>query len=294
MRIAVTGRTGQVARSLEELSRLTPGLDVVLLGRPDFDLVDPESVRKAILSAVPDIVVSAAAYTAVDKAEDDKELAFKVNALGAGYVAACAEEAGAAVVHLSTDYVFDGTKDGPYIESDPPLPLGIYGSTKLAGEQAVLRANSRALILRTAWVYSPFGKNFVKTMLMLAQDRDEISVVSDQIGSPTSALDIAEAIAMVAKRLESDRSFDQFGVYNLVGTGSVSWSGFARQIFEVSQMLGGPRATVTDIPTSAYPTAARRPANSRLCTDKFALTFDHRLPDWRSSVRTVIERLIAG
>ncbi|RWD49471.1 MAG: dTDP-4-dehydrorhamnose reductase, partial [Mesorhizobium sp.] len=192
MRLAVTGREGQVAASLIE--RGGRDVEVVAIGRPALDLTRPETIFAALEAVRPDIVVAAAAYTAVDQAEDEKDLAFAINAAGAGKVAEAAAKLCVPVVQLSTDYVFDGTKDGAYVETDATAPLGVYGASKLAGEEAVAAANPRHLILRTAWVYSPFGKNFVKTMLRLAADRDEISVVADQWGNPTSALDTADAI----------------------------------------------------------------------------------------------------
>ncbi|RUV09947.1 dTDP-4-dehydrorhamnose reductase, partial [Mesorhizobium sp. M7A.T.Ca.TU.009.01.3.1] len=194
MRLVVTGRDGQVAASLLEAGQAAAGVEVIAIGRPQLDLARPDTVIEAIAAAKPDIVVSAAAYTAVDQAEDEPDLAFAVNAAGAGEVAQAASRLGVPVIHLSTDYVFDGTKDAAYVETDATAPRSVYGASKLAGEQAVASANPRHLILRTAWVYSPFGKNFVKTMLRLAADRDEIAVVADQWGNPTSALDIADAI----------------------------------------------------------------------------------------------------
>jgi dTDP-4-dehydrorhamnose reductase len=206
-------------------------------------------------------------------------------------VAEAAARLGVPVIHLSTDYVFDGTKDGAYVETDPTAPLGVYGASKLAGEEAVATANPRHLILRTAWVYSPFGNNFVKTMLRLAASRDEISVVADQWGNPTSALDIAEAILHAAARLQTDRNFAAFGVYHLAGGGETNWSGFARHILDTSRAFGGPHASVRDIATSDYPTKARRPANSRLSSAKFAGVFGWQAPGWRVSAESVVRRL---
>ncbi|WP_434721746.1 dTDP-4-dehydrorhamnose reductase [Mesorhizobium sp. RIZ17] len=294
MRLAVTGREGQVAASLVETARGSNGLEVVAVGRPELDLARPDTVFAALEAARPDIVVSAAAYTAVDQAEDEKELAFAVNATGAGKVAEAAARLGVPVIHLSTDYVFDGTKDGAYVETDPTAPLGVYGASKLAGEEAVAAANPRHLILRTAWVYSPFGNNFVKTMLRLAASRDEISVVADQWGNPTSALDIAEAILHAAARLQADRNFAAFGVYHLAGGGETNWSGFARHILDTSRAFGGPHASVRDIATADYPTKARRPQNSRLSSAKFEGVFGWKAPGWRVSVESVVRRLGEG
>ncbi|UCI25311.1 dTDP-4-dehydrorhamnose reductase [Mesorhizobium sp. B2-8-5] len=293
MRLAVTGREGQVAASLVEAARGRDDVEVVAVGRPVLDLARPDTVFAALEAARPDIVVSAAAYTAVDQAEDEKDLAFAVNATGAGKVAEAAARLGVPVIHLSTDYVFDGTKNGAYVETDPTAPLGVYGASKLAGEEAVAAANSRHLILRTAWVYSPFGRNFVKTMLRLASERDEIAVVADQWGNPTSAHDIAEAILHAAAKLVDDSNFAAFGVYHLAGTGEINWSGFARHILDTSQALGGPHARILDIATADYPTKARRPANSRLSSAKSAAAFRWTAPDWRESTGAAVGRIVA-
>ena len=293
MRLLVTGREGQVARSLAERATGRSDVELVFLGRPELDLARGETIAPAIAAARPDIVVSAAAYTAVDQAEDEPEIAYAVNVGGAGEVARAAASAGAPVIHLSTDYVFDGTLNRPYREDDPTGPQGVYGASKLAGEGAVAAANSRHLILRTAWVYSPFGKNFVKTMLRLAADRDEVSVVADQIGNPTSALNIADAVLAVAGRLVDDPRFDRWGIYHLAGSGEASWADFAEEIFRASRALGGPSALVRRIATSDYPTKARRPRNSRLDTNSFMQVFDRVAPEWRESVRSVVAVALA-
>ncbi|PBC24094.1 MULTISPECIES: dTDP-4-dehydrorhamnose reductase [unclassified Mesorhizobium] len=290
MRLVVTGREGQVVSSLLEAGQLA-GVDVIAIGRPQLDLANPDTVIEAIAAAKPDIVVSAAAYTAVDQAEDEPDLAFRVNAVGAGKVAEAAGRLGVPVIHLSTDYVFDGSASGDYVETDATAPASVYGASKLAGEQAVASANPRHLILRTAWVYSPFGKNFVKTMLRLAADRDEIAVVADQWGNPTSALDIADAVLHAAAQLHGNKSFAAFGVYHLAGTGEANWSGFARHILDTSLAFGGPWARVRDIATMDYPTKARRPANSRLSSAKFASAFGWNAPDWRQSTEAVVRSL---
>ncbi|MGX5840651.1 dTDP-4-dehydrorhamnose reductase [Mesorhizobium sp. ArgA1] len=292
MRLVVTGRDGQVAASLLEAGKARDGIEVIAVGRPTLDLARPDTVFDALAAARPDIVVSAAAYTAVDQAEDEPDLAFAVNAVGAGKVAEAAARLGIPVIHLSTDYVFDGSKDGAYFETDATAPLGVYGASKLAGELAVAAANPRHLILRTAWVYSPFGKNFVKTMLRLAGDRDEIAVVADQWGNPTSALDIADAILHAAAMLRGD--FGGYGIYHLAGTGETNWSGFARHILDTSARHGGPTARVRDIATSDYPAKARRPANSRLSTARFSAMFGWAVPEWHVSAQIVICCLAEG
>lgn len=292
MKILVTGREGQVVQSLLEKASQCPDLEVLSLGRPELDITKPETVRSAIEAIKPDLVVSAAAYTAVDLAEDEEELAFAVNATGAEAVAEAAKTWGVPIIHLSTDYVFAGDADEPYTESDATGPRSIYGSSKLEGERLVARANPQHIILRTAWVYSPFGKNFVKTMLKLAETRDALSVVSDQWGNPTSALDIADSIIKVVDHLAATPDFSAYGVYHVAGTGDTNWSGFARAIFSESAELGGPTATVADIATADYPTKAARPANSRLSTAKFRQVFNWSVPHWQSSLRDVVAKLV--
>lgn len=292
MRIAVTGREGQVVSSLVERARLDPSVEILPLGRPALDLTQPETVHEAIRADRPDLVVSAAAYTAVDQAEDEPDIARSINATGAGAVAQAAADIGVPVIHLSTDYVFSGDGERPYTENDPTGPQGVYGRTKLEGELAVAAANPCHLIVRTAWVYSPFGKNFVKTMLRLAQDRDSLSVVADQWGNPTSAIDIADGILVAAKRLRAEPQFDAFGVYHLAGMGSTNWSTFARAIFAASRDLQGPFAEVKDILTSEYPTKARRPLNSRLSSERFHEVFNWRAPAWEQSTASTVERLL--
>jgi dTDP-4-dehydrorhamnose reductase len=292
VRLVVTGRDGQVAQSLAE--RATGDVEVVRVGRPQLDLARPETIAPALAAARPDVVISAAAYTAVDRAEDERDLAFAINAEGAGKVAEAAARIGVPVIHLSTDYVFDGEAEAPYDEDHRPDPRSVYGASKLAGEKAVAEANPHHLILRTAWVYSPFGANFVKTMLRLAADREEIAVVADQWGNPTSALDIADGILLAASALRRPGSFSAFGVYHLAGTGAINWSGFARHVLETSARIGGSHACVREIATAEYPTKARRPANSRLSTEKFATIFGWRAPEWRRSTEEVVRRLVTG
>ncbi|ANT50597.1 dTDP-4-dehydrorhamnose reductase [Mesorhizobium amorphae] len=294
MRLVVTGREGQVVTSLSEVARAVTGVEVIAVGRPALDLARPETVFEALAAADPDIIVSAAAYTAVDQAEDEPDLAFTVNAVGAGKVAEAAARLGVPVIHLSTDYVFDGAKDGAYVETDATGPCNIYGASKLAGELAVAAANPRHLILRTAWAYSPFGRNFVKTMLRLASERDEIRVVADQWGNPTSALDIADAVVHAAAMLQGDNNFAACGVYHLAGSGETNWSGFARHILDTSRAFGGPYARVTDIATNDDATKAKRPGNSRLSSAKFTAIFGWTAPDWRQSTQAVVSRLLIG
>lgn len=292
MRVVVTGREGQVVRSLIERGALA-GVTIVPLGRPSLDLAGPPDVIAAAIAAeAPDVVVSAAAYTAVDKAESERDLAFAINEGGSRAIAAAARDARVPLIHLSTDYVFDGSSDRPYVEADATAPNGVYGASKLAGEQAVLACQPNSAVLRTAWVYSPFGSNFVKTMLTLAGDRDEISVVADQRGNPTSALDIADGVLAVARNLHEGSDPTLRGLFHMSGTGEATWAEFAEAIFAASEDLGGPTARVKHIATSDYPTAAKRPGNSRLNTDKLASAHGVRLPEWRQSLKDVVTRLL--
>ena len=283
MKILVTGRSGQVATSLLALS--CTSVEVVALGRPNLDITNRASLDRAIAAHRPDVVVSAAAYTAVDRAEVDEAAAFAANRDGAGHVAAAAAAADLPVIHLSTDYVFSGTKTTAYVEVDPTGPASVYGRSKRAGELAVLAANPDTAVLRTAWVYSPHGANFLKTMLRLAGDRDVVRVVGDQHGTPTYAPDIAEAIVIVAQRMvnESDAE-DGRGIFHLVATGTTNWADFAREIFRQSAMHGGPDAAVQVIGTADYPTPAPRPANSCLDTRRFESVFQHKLPQWQDGI----------
>lgn len=293
MRIAVTGHTGQVVTSLIERGAAA-GHEIVPLGRPELDLAtaSPASVARTIAMARPDVIVSAAAYTAVDKAESEPDLAYAVNAAGAGHVAAAAAALGVPVVHLSTDYVFSGTKLAPYEEGDPTGPQGVYGASKLAGELAMLAAQPNAAILRTAWVYSAFGGNFVKTMLRLAETRDEVGVAADQFGNPTCALDIADAVlAVAANLLRSDDPMLR-GVFHMTGSGETHWAAFAEAIFDASARRGGPTAQVRAITTADYPTPAHRPVNSRLDCAKLLQNHGILLPKWQDSLQPVIDRLL--
>jgi dTDP-4-dehydrorhamnose reductase len=292
MRIVVTGKSGQVSMALAERAP-EHGVALVQVGRPEFDLLTAEAGLDAIAAAKPDAIISAAAYTAVDKAEIDQDTARAVNADGPRALARLAADLAVPLIHLSTDYVFDGTKASPYAESDRTNPLGVYGATKLAGEIALAAGTPNHVILRTAWVYSPFGANFLKTMLRLGGERSELRVVDDQLGNPTSALDLAEAILKVAENL-IERPADQSlrGVFHMTGTGKASWADFARAIFGASAELGGPSPIVTRIRTADYPTSARRPANSRLSNDKLKQLHGVVLPDWRSSTQATVRRLV--
>jgi dTDP-4-dehydrorhamnose reductase len=292
MRIIVIGQQGQVARALAERAS-AHGATTVLLGRPKLDLADPSGIEDILRETGGDLIVNAAAYTAVDQAEKEPELAQAINGIGPGVVAGAAAAMAIPVIHISTDYVFDGTLDRPYRESDPVNPLGVYGSSKLMGEQAVASEAEDHVILRTAWVYSPFGKNFVKTMLRLSAEREELGVVGDQVGSPTSALDIADGILGIGRKLlgnPEDRRLR--GLFHMAGSGTASWADFAAEIFAFSTRLGSPAAKVRPITTAEYPTPAKRPANSRLDCTKLANAYDITLPPWQRSLSECVERLL--
>ena len=292
MRVAVTGRDGQVVRSLIERAAESD-IEIVTLGRPAFDLAGRAQDIIAALEAVrPDAIVSAGAYTQVDRAESESDVAFAVNCDGPRAVAEAAAKLDVPLIHLSTDYVFDGASANPYAEDDPTNPTGVYGASKLAGEQAVLRAHDNCAVLRTAWVYSPFAANFIKTMLRLAGERDEVSVVADQHGNPTSALDIADGILRVAANLRDNGGRALRGTFHMTGQGSATWAELAEAAFAFSAEAGGPSAHVRRIGTADYPTAARRPLNSQLDSSKLARVHGVRLPEWRASSKEVVRRLV--
>lgn len=286
MKVLVLGREGQLARSLAERAAEFPDLQLAFTSRADADLSSSGSAARFIIAARPDLIVNTAAYTAVDKAEEEPALAFRINGEGPGEAAAAARHVGAAIIHVSTDYVFDGTSSSPYDEEAEPNPLNVYGRSKLAGEEAVRAANPHHLILRTAWVYSPFGRNFVKAMVGAAQDRHELSVVSDQYGCPTSALDLAAAILRIARDCEG------FGeTYHLAGSGSAAWSDLASEVMANCRRAGLPAAQIRPITTADWPTKAVRPASTILDCAKIERTLDIRLLDWRESVAATVDRL---
>jgi dTDP-4-dehydrorhamnose reductase len=291
MRVLVTGREGQLVRSLIERAQSADDIEIIAAGRPQADMELPGSIGRAIAEAAPDVVINAAAYTAVDRAEDEPDRAFRINAVAAGEAAEAARGAGAPIIQISTDYVFDGNSSQPYAEDDPTGPIGAYGRTKLDGEVRVRVATPDHLILRTAWVYSPFGGNFLKTMMTVAQRNPVVRVVADQQGNPSSALDLADGLLAILDRW---RDGDRTGVgetYHLAGSGDTNWAEFARSIFEECRALGLPAAEVSPITTGEWPTKAARPANSRLDCSKFAMHFNYRMPEWRQSARDIVRRL---
>lgn len=291
MRIAVTGRAGQLVTSLLERAA---DIDVVAVGRPELDLRERQSVLNALVGANADVIINAAAYTAVDKAETEPDVAMRVNADGAAFVAEAAASLGVPLLHVSTDYVFEGTLDRPYREDDPTGPTGAYGRSKLAGEERIAAIHPDHAILRTAWVYSPFGVNFVRTMLRLGESRSEVGVVADQWGNPTSALDIADALIAIAKKLAVDPDPALRGVFHLSGQGDATWADVAGAAFEAAAQYGRPAVRVRPITTADYPTPARRPANSRLDNTKSKQRFGLSLPHWRPSLTSCVERILGS
>lgn len=282
-----------MAQSLAALDAVDR-LAIVALGRPDLDITDRRSVQRVMVRERPDIVVNAAAYTAVDKAESEPEPAFAVNRDGAYNVAATAADAGCPLIHISTDYVFSGKKNTPYDERDPTKPATVYGRSKLEGEWAVERANCAHVILRTSWVHSPYGSNFVKTMLRLARERGLVRVVADQWGAPTYAPDIAGGISVILQRVAAEPQGQEWrGVFHVAAGGETTWAGFAEAVFKESARRNGPAALVEAITTAEYPTPARRPANSRLDSSRYRQTFGSHLPDWRDGVRRCVAALSA-
>lgn len=293
-RYLITGRDGQVVQSL--LARCNKeenaAIELIAVGRPVLDLSQPTTIKSAIDDINPDLIISAAAYTAVDQAENDEDTAKLVNGKGPLALAQAADSRHIPIIHLSTDYVFDGTKTTPYVEEDSVAPLGAYGRSKLEGERYLLNTSDNVAILRTAWVYSPYGKNFVKTMLRVAETKERISIVDDQVGNPTSALDIADAILSVASNLLSDKAPQLRGVFHMTGRGEASWADFAEEIFNISQKEAGPSAVVQRIATKDYPTPTKRPLNSRLNNEKLVSVHGVRLPDWRHSTYDVVPHLV--
>jgi len=287
MKILLAGGSGQLAQELQPI--LLYSGEIIAVDRTRLDLSRPESIRQAMAEIQPDLVVNAGAYTAVDKAESEPELANAVNGIAPGILAEECEKLGASLIHFSTDYVFDGSHGSAYLETDSTNPLGTYGKSKLAGEEAIRKAGNRHIIIRTAWVYGNGGKgNFVKTMLRLGKEREEIRVVADQIGSPTWTRDLAEAISQIIPLLGSET----FGTYQYTNSGVCSWYDFAIAIFEEAAKLGLPLKVQRVIPitTSEYPTPAKRPAFSVLSTVKISALLGTHPPHWRQGLRQMLAR----
>jgi len=289
--ILVTGGQGQVGLELTALQWPT-GFNLVTPTRTELDIASADSVKAYFAGKSFAAVINTAAYTAVDKAESDIGVAFGINALGPALLSEAAKDAGTPIVHISTDYVFDGRKDGVYFDNDPVNPLGVYGASKEAGEQAIRSAVQRAVILRTAWVVSRHRTNFIKTMLRVGADRPVLRVVNDQRGCPTSASDLAGAAAKIALRLIDDPA-SPTGTYHFVNGGDTTWYGLARHVFEVAARHGGPSPAVEAISTAEYPTPAKRPANSRLSTARLAADFGIAPRPWQDATGEIVGALIA-
>lgn len=294
-RILLTGKNGQVGFELQRA--LAPLGEVVAVGTADCDLSDANAIRALMQRVQPQLVVNPAAYTAVDKAESDADKARAVNAVAPGVLGEEACRLGASVIHYSTDYVYDGSKDGLYTESDPVSPQSVYGQTKLDGERALQAATPRHVILRTSWVVGAHGGNFAKTMLRLAGDRDELKVVADQFGAPTSASLIADVTAHIARQILRDGADGfPFGVYHLAAAGETSWHAYAQYVIGeaigVGKALKATPDRVLPIPASSYPTPARRPQNSRLDTHKLQQTFGLHLPHWQEGVKHILQQIL--
>ncbi len=305
LRLLITGATGQVGWQLQRT--LAPLGEVIACTRTQVDLADPDAAAKHVRDLAPDIVVNAAAYTAVDKAESERDLAHTVNAVAPGKIAEELARSGGLLINYSTDYVFDGAKPGPYEETDPTAPLNVYGRTKLAGEQLIAASGCAHIILRTSWVYDIRGKNFLRTTLRLAREREELRMVGDQHGAPTWARAIAEATAHVVARCSQQRTsagWGYDGVYHLTAAGQTTWAGFAEQILEEYDSLaswpadtgeyGSPLTAkrVVAITSEQYKTPAQRPHNSLLSNDKLRSTFGLVLPDWRVQLRLALQDAI--
>jgi dTDP-4-dehydrorhamnose reductase len=293
--ILVTGANGQLGKELQQLAASCPQYDFVFLSREQLAIHHPREVRSAFKKYLPLYCINCAAYTAVDKAETEKELAFSINAEAAGVLAAVCKENNCQFIHISTDYVFEGTSNVPYREEAPVNPQSVYGASKLEGEKQALHHNPGTIIIRTSWVYSEFGKNFVKTMLRLMSEKEEISVVNDQYGSPTYAADLAETILEIIKQLPTHHTSSQgtklqltnAGIYHFSNEGVISWYDFAVAIKELSQS----RCNINPIPTSAYPTPAKRPSWSVLNKTKIQETFGITIKGWKESLAACIQKI---
>jgi dTDP-4-dehydrorhamnose reductase len=281
-KILVTGSNGQLGKEIKNAAASYPQFEFLFLAKEDLPIHHSDKARDVFNRYQPQYVINCAAYTAVDKAEQEKELAFEVNGKAAGLLAALCQEKNARLIHISTDYVFDGRSTVPYREDDPPNPQSVYGASKLEGERLVLKNNPGTIIIRTSWVYSAFGKNFVKTMLRLLQEKEEISVVNDQLGSPTYAADLAAVILFIIASQQW-----QEGIYHFSNAGVISWYDFAGYIKE----LTGSTCKINPVPTSQYPTAAKRPAYSVLDTTRIRQVYAIRLKEWQDSVAECVEKL---
>lgn len=293
MRLLLTGKNGQVGFELQRA--LAPLGDVVAMERKDCDLANHEQLRSVIRNVRPDVIVNPAAYTAVDKAETERDLTFSINATAPGIIGEEAAAIGALVVHYSTDYVFNGDDEGFYTEEHEPNPQGVYGQSKLLGEQSLQASGVRHLVFRTSWVVGAHGANFAKTMLRLAAERDELRVVADQVGAPTSANLIADVTAHAVRDAMGEKTTVTDGIYHLVAGGETNWHAYACYVIEAARRAGRPIRVAPDairaIASTDYPTPAKRPANSRLSTHKLRTTFGLNLPHWQAGIDHVLQQM---
>ncbi|AZF35111.1 dTDP-4-dehydrorhamnose reductase [Pseudomonas sp. R4-39-08] len=281
MKILITGQHGQVSQELQQ--RLQGLGELIVLGRDQLDLANAEQIRQQVRAYRPSLIINAAAHTAVDQAESEPDAAFAINAIAPGILAEEARALGIPLIHYSTDYVFDGSKSAPYTESDSPNPLGVYGQSKLAGEQAIAAVGGKYLILRTSWVYSSHGKNFLLTMQRLLQEKPQMRIVADQIGAPTWAGTIANSTRALIERWQAGNAGD-WGVYHLTAQGETSWFGFAEAIGHALRAAGKACAELEAIPSSAYPTPAQRPLNSRLDCSRLQQQWQVSQPQWQDAL----------
>jgi dTDP-4-dehydrorhamnose reductase len=295
MRLLIAGWQGQVARALVEAAPACPEVRACAVGRAALDICEARSIERALSDINPTLVINSAAYTAVDEAETEVERAYALNRDGARLLAEASARRNIPIIHLSTDYVYGGHKRDAYVEDDPTDPVTVYGQSKLEGEEAVRAANPQHVILRTAWVFSPSGRNFVKTMLSRAAENERISVVNDQRGSPTYAPHLVDAILDLARKLSGAKDGEvPWGVYHATGAGTATWCEMAQEVFRCSAKLGGPTAVVDPIASTDYPTPAQRPVNSRLDCSKLNRAFGITLPSWQAGVAQCVERLVKG
>jgi dTDP-4-dehydrorhamnose reductase len=295
VKLLVTGANGQVGCELRQ--SLAPLGEVIALDRAACDLARPAEVARILRAATPDIIVNAAAYTAVDRAEQEEELATLINGTAVGEIAQAARQLGALLIHYSTDYVFDGRKDAPYAEDDVPSPISAYGRSKLAGERAIAQCGGRYLIVRTSWIYAARGHNFLKTVLRLARERDELRIVDDQIGAPTWARDLAAATAAMTRQARQEIARDDFesGLFHVTGSGATSWFVFAQAVVKQAEQFGllARKSKIVPIASSEYPVAATRPKNSRLSGARARHRFQIALPEWEQSLAVCMRELSA-
>jgi len=280
MVVLVTGASGQLGQSIQFIASHYPEMQFVFASSSDLDVTNQERVTSFFKENKIDFCINTAAYTAVDKAESESEKAYLANVIGPKNLAMACQKSGSTLLHISTDFVFDGTNKKPYLETDSTNPIGVYGQTKLEGEQEVIKNGQKYFIIRTSWVYSQFGNNFMKTMLRLAQDRTELNVVADQVGTPTNAVDLAKAILEIISSSTQHPTSNNYGIYNFSNEGVCSWYDFAKEIFRINNLT----ITVNPIPTEMYPTPAKRPKFSVLDKSKIKTTFGISIKTWQESL----------